>query len=185
VFETALDGLAAVPRRQRYLPMLAGLLADTVNVSLLTIVALLLLGPGDRMTLGSGVCLALAYTTLLRMLWQAYFHLETDLYYVIATVCGCVNLRQTAREMLRNRVNRLLGRAGEAGPPGPAPLVRARAGGGGNRAVDRELPGGLQPHRRGGIRRRPATVRGDAPGADVRGRISRPGRGSGGMTWPC
>lgn len=110
VFETALDGLVAVPRRQRYLPMLAGLLADAVNVSLLTIVALLLLGPGDRMTLGSGVCLALAYSTLLRMLWQAYFHLETDLYYVIVTVYGCVNLRQVAREMLRNRVNRVLGR---------------------------------------------------------------------------
>jgi len=28
VFETALDGLAGVPRRKRYLPMLAGILSD-------------------------------------------------------------------------------------------------------------------------------------------------------------
>src|SRR5215813_14706271 len=39
VFETSLDGLVAVPRRQRYLPMLAGMLTDVVALAALILAA--------------------------------------------------------------------------------------------------------------------------------------------------
>lgn len=39
VLETSLDGLVSVPRRQRYLPVLAGMLADVLAIAVLTLIA--------------------------------------------------------------------------------------------------------------------------------------------------
>lgn len=105
VFETTLDGLVSVPRRQRYLPMLAGMGADVVAMAALTVAAW-----ATRGSLVSGVCLALAFSTIPRIAWQFYFFLETDVYHLVSTVSGCVALRETAHQWLRNRANRLLGR---------------------------------------------------------------------------
>lgn len=110
VFETVLDGLVAVPRRKRYLPMLAGMLADVVMMAALTVAAAATRQPDGAFSLLGGVCLALAFTTLLRIVWQFYFYLRTDVYYLITTVLGCVDLQTTTRELLRNRMNALLGR---------------------------------------------------------------------------
>lgn len=110
VFVTEMDGLVTVPRRKRYLPMLAGMLAD-----LLVLAALILVGDIARRTdgalsLASNVALAFAYMTLLRLAWQFFFYLQTDLYYVIVTVLGCVDLQGTARRVLRDRLRRALRR---------------------------------------------------------------------------
>lgn len=110
VFLTAMDGLVTVPRRKRYLPILAGMLADILVTAILTLIAAATRLPGGNLSLAGGICLALAYTTILRLLWQFYFYLETDLYYVAITVMGCVDLQKTARAMLRNRWNKLRGR---------------------------------------------------------------------------
>lgn len=110
VFETALDGLVSVPRRQRYLPMLAGMGADIVAMAALTLGAALTRGDGGAPTLASGVCLALAFSTLPRIAWQFYFFLQTDVYHLASTVMGCIDLHGTARQWLANRSNRLLGR---------------------------------------------------------------------------
>lgn len=106
VFETSLDGLVTVPRRRRYLPILAGVLADGLVISALTIVAAL---AGADSPAGR-VCLAFAFVTVLRMVWQCYLFLRTDLYYLTTTVLGCDDLQAAAGALLRNRVNRLLGR---------------------------------------------------------------------------
>lgn len=103
VFETVLDGLVVVPRRQRYLPMLAGMLADVLAIAGLTLVAYLV--PEVR-----GVCLAIAFTTIPRLAWQFYFYLRTDLYYLAVTVLRCTDLEGATRTVLRNRFNRLRGR---------------------------------------------------------------------------
>lgn len=103
VFETTMDGLVAVPRRSRFLPMLAGMLADLLIIAILTLVAAVT----GAATLVGGICLALAFSTLLRFVWQFYFYLRTDLYYVVVTVLGCVDLHATARRMLANRLRRL------------------------------------------------------------------------------
>ena len=110
VFETSLDGLVTVPRRQRYLPMLAGMLADVLLFCVLTIAADLTRQPDGRLSTAGGVCLALAFMTVLRFVWQFYFYLQTDIYHMICTAIGCVDLQTVARRTLRNRVNRLLRR---------------------------------------------------------------------------
>jgi hypothetical protein len=109
VFETTLDGLVAVPRRKRYLPMLAGMIMDVLVISVLVLVAATLQGNSVTHLIGQ-ILLAMAFATVLRLTWQFYFFLRTDLYYLAITALGCVNLQVVARQMLRNRLNRLLGR---------------------------------------------------------------------------
>ncbi len=112
VFETALDGLVVVPRRRRYLPMLAGMIADVLIIALLTLVAAALRGGGGTEAAISRFLLALAFGTVLRLAWQFYFFLRTDIYYLVVTALGCVDLHTVARDLLANRFNRLLGRTG-------------------------------------------------------------------------
>ncbi|MEV7546766.1 hypothetical protein [Streptomyces sp. NPDC089915] len=104
VVETSLDGLAGVERRKRYLPILAGMVADVLLIALAVITAGLAHGLTAR------VCAAVAFTTFIRLLWQFFLYLRTDVYVLITTVLGCVDLHTTAVRMLANRVNRLLGR---------------------------------------------------------------------------
>jgi hypothetical protein len=108
--ETTLDGLVAVPRSKRYLPLLAGMLADILAIAGLTVVAYLTREPASDLSLLGGFCLALAFTTVMRFVWQFYFFLRTDVYYLVSTTLRCVDLQNTARELLRNRLNALLGR---------------------------------------------------------------------------
>ncbi|MEO3807431.1 hypothetical protein ABGB17_00365 [Sphaerisporangium sp. B11E5] len=110
VLETSLDGLVAVPRRKRYLPIVAGMLADVVVIAACTIAADLSRTPGGEFTLAGRFCLAFAFAILLRVLWQFSFYLRTDLYVLVSTVLRCVDLDTTAKRLLRNRVNRLLRR---------------------------------------------------------------------------
>jgi hypothetical protein len=110
VLETSMDGLVAVPRRKRYLPILAGMLSDVVVIAALTIVADLTRDPGGAFSFAGRLCLAFAVTVWLRLIWQFSFYLRTDLYVLICTVLGCVDLHDAAKHVIRNRVNRLLGR---------------------------------------------------------------------------
>lgn len=108
VMETNLDGLAIVERRRRYLPILAGLVADAVVVAGLTVIAYL----ARESDVVSGLCLALAFTTLLRMAWQLYLFLRTDVYHLIATATGCIDLDNAARALIRARAGAALRRGG-------------------------------------------------------------------------
>ncbi|MFD7894510.1 hypothetical protein [Streptomyces sp. NPDC059743] len=110
VLETSMDGLVIVERGKRYLPMLAGLGADAVVWAVLTLIA-----AGTRESDGSfsapgRVCLALAFSTILRMVWQMYFYLRTDVYYLVTTVLGCTDLHGTSVQVMKNRYHRLRGR---------------------------------------------------------------------------
>lgn len=107
VFLTEMDGLVTVPRRKRYLPMLAGMTADVLVIMVLTVCADATRRADGSLSLTGGILLALSYTTVLRLLWQFFFYIETDLYYVFVTVLGCVDLQGTARAVLRNRWYRL------------------------------------------------------------------------------
>jgi hypothetical protein len=110
VAETRLDSLLSVPRRQRYLPFLAGMLADSVLISVLTLLALALHGR-DVPQWCPALCLALAFTTVMRLVWQLMFYLETDLYFVVATAFRCADLQNATRFYIRARFRRLLHRA--------------------------------------------------------------------------
>lgn len=110
VLETNLDGLAVVPRAKRYLPILAGLLADLLVVCALTVIAYLTRTSDGQVTLVSAFCLALAFTTLPRMAWQLYVFMRTDIYVLVCTLTGCYDLDSCARGLLANKLNTRLGR---------------------------------------------------------------------------
>nr|MDT0660611.1 hypothetical protein [Micromonospora sp. DSM 115978] len=110
VLETSLDGLVTVPRRKRYLPILAGMLLDVLALSVLTLVADLTRTPDGGLSATGRLCLALAFATLLRIAWQFFFYLRTDLYVLMSTLLGCVDLHTTAKRLLRNRLRRAVGR---------------------------------------------------------------------------
>ncbi|NEA56519.1 PqqD family protein [Streptomyces sp. SID13666] len=110
VFETRTNGLFSVPRRQRYLPFLAGMLIDTVVVGALDLTAALLRnGHGSTAFVGR-TCLALSFSVLARLGWQLLLHLRTDLYYVLSTALNCHDLHEASRSILVNRLRRLSGR---------------------------------------------------------------------------
>ncbi|MFL6110417.1 MAG: hypothetical protein ACJ786_03565 [Catenulispora sp.] len=115
VAETRLDSLMSVPRRKRYLPFLAGMVLDAVLVSALTLTADALTGHGIPHWIPA-VCLAIGFSTLLRLIWQFMFYLETDLYYVVSTALRCSDLQNATRFHIRSRVRTLLRR-----PPPPEP----------------------------------------------------------------
>lgn len=106
VAETRLNSLLSVPRRQRYLPFLAGMLCDTVLFAALTLLAVVLRDAGV-VAWCYKLCLALAFTNVLRLIWQFLFYLETDLYYVIATALRCTDLQAAARFVVASQVRRL------------------------------------------------------------------------------
>ncbi|WP_198035230.1 hypothetical protein [Streptacidiphilus rugosus] len=107
VLETSLDGLVTVPRRRRYLPILAGVLADLLAVDVLTLVADLTWRTGGVV---APLCLALSYATVLRIAWQGFFYLRTDVYVLLVTVLGCQDLHAASADLLRNRFRRITGR---------------------------------------------------------------------------
>jgi hypothetical protein len=110
VFLTSLDGLVAVPRSKRYLPMLAGILLDVLVLSGLTLVAAAVGSASGFGALAYKFFLCTAFGVVLRLAWQLYFFLRTDLYFLAMTVLGCNDLQTVSRQLLGNRINRLVGR---------------------------------------------------------------------------
>jgi hypothetical protein len=110
VFVTSLDGLVAVPRRQRYLPMLAGMVSDVLATALLTLGAAALASSGGVGAVVSKLFLCMAFGVVMRLAWQFYFFLRTDLFFLATTVLGCNDLQGASRGYLANRVNTLLRR---------------------------------------------------------------------------
>ena len=126
VAETRLDSLFSVPRRKRYLPFLAGLIADVVLTSALTLIAAFLHDQGLPAWC-AGACLAVAFTCVLRMIWQFMFYLQTDLYFVISHALRCPDLHSATRFYIKTQVRRLLHRAPPRGDTDWADRDRAIA----------------------------------------------------------
>ena len=108
VAETDLTGLWAVPKRHRYLPMVAGPISDCVTASLLifTLAArkagVLAMSP-NLYDLARAMILIFSF----RLLWQCFFFVRTDFYYVISTFCGCKSLMRDTQIFVRNFFARL------------------------------------------------------------------------------
>lgn len=108
VAETDLTGLWSVPKRQRYLPLVAGPLLDTFSASLLLLVLFAharawIALPGAAAPLLE----ALVFLYLMHLLWQCFFFVRTDFYYVIASYFNCRNLLGDTGTFLRNQLARL------------------------------------------------------------------------------
>ncbi|MDQ2955421.1 MAG: hypothetical protein M3Y42_00445, partial [Actinomycetota bacterium] len=127
VFQTTMDGLVAMPRRKRYLPILAGMLTDIAALAALTLFAEACRRSDGSFPAPAAFALTLAYVTMIRLAWQCWFFLETDIYYLIVTVLGCVDLHNTSKQLLRNWFDRRLGRPRSYDPSAWHPRDRGPA----------------------------------------------------------
>lgn len=109
VAETDITGIWGVPRNQRYLPLLAGPLLDAVSASALTLIFFaqsrgwVVLHP---VVFQLGRAMLLTY--LLRLLWQCYFFVRTDFYYVIANFFRCKSLMKDTEAFLLNQMAQII-----------------------------------------------------------------------------
>lgn len=136
VAEADLTGLWAVPKRDRYLPLLAGMIADAVSLScLLLVLEANHLGFFALPDFGRLLLRALTLRYVLALVWQFFFFVRTDLYYVFASALGQTNLLGDTEAYLRDRVRRgwslvraCMFRDRDATPAGPASAaIRAYA----------------------------------------------------------
>jgi hypothetical protein len=112
VVETRMNGLLGVPRGKRYLPYLAGMIADLVAVSGLELIAYTLRDGAGGFTLGGRIAQAMAFPILVRFAYQFQLFLQTDVYFVVAAALGCHDLHAATRAIVLNWVRRLTGRSG-------------------------------------------------------------------------
>ena len=106
VAESDITGILSLPKSQRYLPMLAGLLVDTLSVSLLTIAAQILLQNGASHFLIQ-IIQALVLEIIIGMTWQFNIFVRTDLYYVLCNYLNHPDLDKDARIYLKSVFYRL------------------------------------------------------------------------------
>src|SRR5580692_11114846 len=108
VAETDLTGLWSVPRKQRYLPMLAGMIVDAAVAALLV---LSLAAAHQNLfhfsPFASHLVRAMAFTNLLRILWEFFLFVRTDIYFVAVTYLNCKNLLVDTRVFLGNQISRI------------------------------------------------------------------------------
>ncbi|MGD2114702.1 MAG: hypothetical protein PVG07_06610 [Acidobacteriota bacterium] len=109
VAETDMTGVWAVPRRKRYLPFLAGPLADATGAAL-CVLFLFAEAEGWLMAPSWAVRFAgaLLLIYLLTILWQCYLFVRTDFYYVLANLLRCKNLMEDTRVFVGNLAARVL-----------------------------------------------------------------------------
>lgn len=109
VAETDMTGLWLVPKRRRYIPFLAGPIVDLASASIIVIALFADSHSGFAMPiLVREMFKALAFTGLMRILWQCFFFVRTDFYYVITSLFSCKNLLKDTETFLRNRVARIV-----------------------------------------------------------------------------
>jgi putative peptide zinc metalloprotease protein len=109
VAETDLTGLWGIPRNLRYLPLLAGLLIDTTSAAAL----ILLLFARDQHWLEMPILVvrltrAMVLSYWLRIIWQFFLFVRTDIYFVIVNFFNCRNLLKDTEAFLRNLVAKVI-----------------------------------------------------------------------------
>jgi hypothetical protein len=111
VLETDMSGIWTLPRRQRYLPMLAGSFVDITTASgLVLVLASAAQGWITLSSITQGVLRALLVIYFYQIIWQTFLFIRTDFYYALANLLGCKNLMIDTKMFLRNLVVRLIRR---------------------------------------------------------------------------
>lgn len=111
VAETDMTGIWSLPRRERYLPILAGILNDAMFASLVTLVLFAEVhGVWDFSPVMFLFLQALRMIYLMNIAWQFLFFVRTDLYYLYSTSFDCKNLMEDTVAYLKNSLSRALRR---------------------------------------------------------------------------
>lgn len=108
VAQTDISGIMMAPKRRRYLAYLFGSIVDAASASIIVGV----LYAGRHGIIGvhpilAALLHAVFYTYVLRITFQLFFYLRTDLYYVIANMLNTKNLMADTEAFLRNVVARV------------------------------------------------------------------------------
>jgi putative peptide zinc metalloprotease protein len=109
VAEADLTGLWAVSKKQRYLPLLAGMITDIVSAAVL--ILLLLARDSSWIHLpifAVRICKALVMSYWIRIVWQFYVFVRTDIYFVITNYFECRNLLGDTEDFLRHLASRVI-----------------------------------------------------------------------------
>jgi hypothetical protein len=108
VAETDMTGLWDVAPSRRYLPFLAGPLMDAFCASLLVLTCFAQhSGWFSLPPFVAALLKAQLLGYLMSLLWQCYFFVRTDFYYVVANFFGCKNLMDDTATFVTNQVSRL------------------------------------------------------------------------------
>jgi hypothetical protein len=116
VFETRMPSLLSVPRRQRYLAFIAGMLLDVLAICGLGLLAYALRGSTGMWHTVYVLALAMAFPIFTRFAYQFLLFLQTDVYYIAATALGCYDLHAATRTLVANRLWRVIRRPERARP---------------------------------------------------------------------
>jgi putative peptide zinc metalloprotease protein len=104
VWHTDMNGVWALPRKRRYLPILAGPIVDAVSAAAIVLyMAAAESFAWTLSTLARNILSALLFLYIMRIVWQCYFFLRTDFYYAFSNLLGCRSLMQDTEGWLRNR----------------------------------------------------------------------------------
>ncbi|WP_150125446.1 hypothetical protein [Sphingomonas sp. LM7] len=122
VAEADLSGIWALPKRQRYLPLMAGMMVDLLVIALVTLAIAALRREGET---GFAIFLlqALVLQVVVTIVWQFNLFLKTDVYYVLSNYLSYPNLDADARVYLRDCLYRVSG--GRLGTSAEAPAYRS------------------------------------------------------------
>jgi putative peptide zinc metalloprotease protein len=108
VFQTDLSALWAVPRRRRFVPLLAGMAFDVVVIAaLLGLRAAQFLGWWHPQPMLARLLAAVVVALVISMSLQFVVFLRTDIYAVLITGLGCVNLTRISRLRMARLYRRL------------------------------------------------------------------------------
>jgi putative peptide zinc metalloprotease protein len=113
VAETDMTGLWGVPKRERYLPLIAGSLTDAVSGCVL--ILLLQAHRQHWVPLSSfwaHLVEAMIFIYTMRIAWELSIFVRTDFYYVVATATNCKNLLGDTESYLQNLLARVFPRIG-------------------------------------------------------------------------
>lgn len=112
VAETDMSGIWSIQRNLRFLPIFAGMIVDLLSAAIMVYLAFMhqrqIINLSD---FGYILVRAFMWSYLLNLLFQFYFFVRTDIYYVLSTWLRCSNLMGDTANYMINRFNRLLGRA--------------------------------------------------------------------------
>lgn len=106
VAEADLSGIWALPKRKRYLPLMAGMMVDVLVIALVTLVIAALRREGQT---GFAISLlqALVLQIVVTIVWQFNLFLKTDIYYALSNYLSYPNLDADARIYLRDGLYRV------------------------------------------------------------------------------
>ena len=106
VAESDLTALLSLPKSQRYLPMLAGLLVDVVCLSLLTMLLAVMLRNGAG-PYALQITQAFVLEIWIGMAWQCNIFLKTDIYFLLSNYFSYPDIDNDARVYIGNLTRRL------------------------------------------------------------------------------